>query len=47
MEYSDFAGMAGSNCGTCVAEARQSKPRRRTRRKMAQIDLLYLEMGAR
>jgi len=24
MEYSGFAGMAGSNCGTFVAPARQS-----------------------
>src|ERR1700730_1380475 len=46
MEYSGFAGMAGSNCGTCVAEARQSKPRRRTSRKTAQNELLHLEPGA-
>jgi hypothetical protein len=37
--------MAGSDYGTCVAEARQSRARRRTSRKTALNDLLKLEPG--
>ena len=47
MEYSGFASMAGSNCGTCVVEARQSRARRRTSRKTALNNLLNLEPGGR
>src|SRR5580700_9122612 len=47
MEYSGFAGLACSDCGTCLAEARQGRARRRTSRKTALNDLLNLEPDAR